>query len=136
MMLLQQRRSVAASCVAHGSGDLDLTLALADGSGRGRADPAFAAHDDPIGMWSEAVWCMWLPRAAMEALTRAALGLCGDGSIPWARVCGPAAAFVASAMRLGWTVVDAYNVVTCPPYQTLLTRTGLGDGEKTRLALS
>ena len=70
--LLQQRRAVAAAFVLHGAGDLDLTLALADGSKGGRADPAFAAHEDPIGMWAEAVWCAWLPNAALSALRRSA----------------------------------------------------------------
>ena len=111
-MLLNQRRAVAASFVLHGAGDLDLTLTLADGSMRGRADPAFAAHDEPIGMWSEAVWCQWLPRAALEALTRAALVLCAGGAVAWAKVHGPAAAFVASAFRLGWSVADSFCLVT------------------------
>ncbi len=31
---------------------------------------------------------------------------------PWAVVRGPAAAFVASAARLGWTVHDAFSVTT------------------------
>ena len=52
-----QRRAVAAASVTFGAGDLDLTLILADSSHLGRADPAFAAHLDPIGMWAEALWC-------------------------------------------------------------------------------
>jgi hypothetical protein len=111
-MLLNQRRAVAASYVAHGAGDLDLTLTLADGTKNGRADPAFAAHDDPIGMWSDAVWSQWLPRTALDSLTKAALAIVNEGAISWSKVRGPAAAFVASALRLGWQVNDAFNLVT------------------------
>ena len=68
-MLLNQRRVVAASYVTQGAGDLDLTLMLGDGSKSGRADPAFAAHEEPIQMWAEAVWSVWLPRAALESLS-------------------------------------------------------------------
>ena len=111
-MLLSQRRVVAASYVAHGAGDLDLTLALANGSLRGRADPAFAAHEDPIGKWSEAVWSQWLPRAALDKLVQFALSLVSAGTVPWRAVRGPASAFVASALRLGWQVADAFRLVT------------------------
>ena len=54
--LLAQRRAVAAALVASGTADLDMALVLADGSAKGRADPAFAAHDAPIGYWALAVW--------------------------------------------------------------------------------
>ena len=112
-MLLNQRRAVAASFVAHGAGELDLSLALADGTNRGRVDPAFAAHDAPIGMWAEAVWSQWLPHAAFRRLVQSALALVNDqGNIAWASVHGPAAAFVASSLRLGWQVVNAYTGVT------------------------
>ena len=111
-MLLNQRRAVAASYVSQGAGDLDLTLAFADGTKSGRADPAFAAHEDPIGMWAEAVWSQWLPRVALEKLAVAALGMIVEGAVAWAKVRGPAAAFVASALRLGWRVSDAFNLVT------------------------
>ena len=60
--LLAQRRAVAAASVLEGAGELDITLVLADGADTGRVDPAFAAHEDPIGMWAEAVWGQWLPR--------------------------------------------------------------------------
>ena len=111
-MLLNQRRAVAAAHVQHGAGDLDLTLVLADGSTNGRVDPAFAAHDAPISMWSEAVWCQWLPRAALCRLAEAVIALVDNTTTPWKKVCGPAAAFVASATRLGWHVKDAYTLVT------------------------
>eukprot|EP00973_Karenia_brevis_P037778 5211344-Karenia_brevis.AAC.1 len=65
-MLHAQRQSVAAASVPGGAGDLDLTLMMADGSESGRADPAFAAHEDPIATWAEAVWSQWLPAAALN----------------------------------------------------------------------
>ena len=45
---------------------------IADGGSTGRADPAFAAHEAPIAKWAEAVWDMWLPRAALAKLTATA----------------------------------------------------------------
>ena len=53
--------------------DLDLTLALADVSPRGKADPAFATHEAPIGLWADAAWGAWLPPIAMTNLAKHAL---------------------------------------------------------------
>ena len=111
-MLLAQRQAVAAASVHRGAGDLDLTLILADGGPHGKADPAFAAHEDPIGMWAEAVWCMWLPRSALTKLAAHAIRSLVSLSSPWASVVGPAGAFVASAQRLGWTIENALTVRT------------------------
>jgi hypothetical protein len=107
--LLDQRRAVAAAGVAGGAGDLDMSLAIIDGSLKGRADPAFAAHADPIGSFAEAVWCEWLPRQALLSLVSHAIDVLGSARSPWGRVRGPGAAFVASAQRLGWTIVDAFS---------------------------
>ena len=111
-MLAAQRSAVAMAAVAHGSSDVDIALALADGSVHGRADPAFQAHAGPIGKWAEAVWEAWLPRQALYRLAVAACIITGRPNFSWRRVRGPAAAFVASAERLGWEVVDAFNLVT------------------------
>ena len=110
--LLAQRRAVAAASVSGGSGDLDLTLILADGSLQGHADPAFAAHEEPIGLWSEAVWNSWLPRSALNRLARHAIERISAAASPWAMVAGPAAAFVASASRLGWVLESALKMMT------------------------
>ena len=110
--LLAQRRAVAAASVTGGSGDLDLTLILADGSFRGRADPAFAAHEEPIGLWAEAVWSSWLPRSALDRLARHAIARLSAAASPWSLVAGPAAAFVASAFRLGWVLENALSMST------------------------
>ena len=72
-VLFAQRRAVAAASVTDGAGDLDLTLTLADGSAHGKADPAFGAHLEPIGLWAEAVWCNWLPRDDLHLLVGSAL---------------------------------------------------------------
>ena len=104
--LLAQRRAVAAASVPEGAGELDITLVLADGADTGRVDPAFAAHEDPIGMWAEAVWCQWLPRAALRSLATHAGQVVGAAARVWSKVHGPATAAVASARRLGWTVLD------------------------------
>ena len=110
-LLLRQRRAAAACTVAtSGGGDLDITLMLADGGLRGRADPAFAAHTDPIGTWALAVWEAWMPRSALQRLVTAAEQRLARVRRPWSAVCGPGAAFVASSRRLGWTVHNAFEV--------------------------
>ena len=109
--LLAQRRAVAASLVTEGSGDLDLRLALADGTGKAKVDPAFAAHLAPIGAWAEAVWCRWLPHGTLRELMRKTSQFFAEG-VRWAVVHGPAAACFASANRLGWTVVSAFEMIT------------------------
>ena len=112
-LLLQQRRSVAAATVRTvGGGDLDLTLALADGSRHGRVDPAFEAHCQPIVFWAMAVWHEWLPKTALGRLIAAARARLARAKNPWAAVCGPAAAYVATASRLGWSVQGPMSVLT------------------------
>ena len=110
-MLLRQRRAVAAATVpSNGGGDLDITLMLADGGLNGRADPAFAAHRDPIGHWAMAMWESWVPHGGLRRLVVRAKHVLAVSRRPWAMVRGPAAAFVASAHRLRWTVHDAFRV--------------------------
>ena len=109
--LLAQRRAVAAAGVTAGAGDLDLTLSIMDGSEHSHADPAFAAHSDPIGAWAEAVWCSWLPLRVLSLLVQRAIELLASASNVWNCVRGPGAAFVASAQRLGWTVKDATSMI-------------------------
>jgi len=99
--LLDQRRAIAAAGVPAGAGDLDITLSIIDGSPNGKADPAFAAHCDPIASWAEAVWCSWLPCSILDTLVSRALNVLAACASPWRRVRGPGAAFVASAKRLG-----------------------------------
>ena len=121
-MLLAQRRAVAAASVASGAGELELTLVMADGSLKGRADPAFAAHEAPIGLWAEAVWERWLPRSATQKLVQQAQRTLANRTSPWAVVRGPAAAFVASAERLCWKVIDHVTVDTDRGHRLDLTR--------------
>ena len=109
--LLAQRRAIASTLVTEGSGDLDLRLALADGRGKAKVDPAFAAHVAPIGAWAEAAWCYWLPLGTLRELMRKTCDRFPAG-VRWATVRGPAAACYASAMRLGWSFTNAFEVVT------------------------
>ena len=76
---------------------------------KGTADPAFAAHEQPIGKWAEAVWYSWLPLAALQTILDSALLRLGSCGRPWAKVFGPGAAFVASAQRIGWTIHSAVD---------------------------
>ena len=68
--LLRQQRRAAAQAGATGVStcgqNLDLALIMMDASEHGRADPAFDAHEMPIGQWAQAVWDMWLPREALH----------------------------------------------------------------------
>eukprot|EP00973_Karenia_brevis_P088046 12211286-Karenia_brevis.AAC.1 len=79
---------------------------------RGMVDPAFAAHAGPIGKWAEAVWCNWFHNAALSRLVEKATRKLQGRSSPWPAVTGPAAAFVASAWRLGWVVHDFASITT------------------------
>ena len=112
-LLLQQRRAVAAATARTvGGGDLDITLAIADGSKRGRVDPAFEAHCQPIMFWAMAVWHEWLPRATLSKLITVARARLAFAKNTWAAVTGPAAAYVATANRLGWCVQGPLGVIT------------------------
>ena len=114
MLLGQRRAAMAASAPAAGTAgqQLDLALMLADASRKGQADPAYQAHLDPIGAWADAVWEEWLPGPCLLRLTGQAKVKLAAARRQWAVVRGPAAAFVASAARLGWTVHDAFSVTT------------------------
>ena len=86
-LLLQQKRSAAVCVVGSvGGGDLNLTVRLADGGLRGRADPAFAAHIDPIGMWAAAVWGRWVSNRALTLLVKHALRRAERARTPWSTV--------------------------------------------------
>ena len=98
-MLHAQRSAVALASVPNGTVDVDIALVLADGGPAGHVDPAFAAHDAPICSWAAAVWNSWLPRLALAQVCAAAAAWLADCPRPWARVRGPAAAFLASARR-------------------------------------
>jgi hypothetical protein len=111
-MLHSQRVATAAAGSRGGSGELDLVLIFLDGGPRGMVDPAFAAHEDPIGHWAEATWCSWLPRCALTKMLNAAIVKQKDRKSPWSVVYGPAAAYLATARRLGWVVDSAVTVTT------------------------
>jgi hypothetical protein len=110
--LLQWRREVARGCAAAAAGkSVDLVLMLADSTPSAKTDPAFDAHILPIGFWANAVFDCWRPRAALALDVAAAKQRLCKASCLWKAVTGPASAFVASALRLGWTVHD-YSHVT------------------------
>ena len=114
-VLLHQRRAAAhAAAPASGPGgqDLDLALIIADGPRQGRADPAHDAHCMPIFAWAQAVWNAWLPRNVLERLADTAITTLSAARSIWQNVKGPAAATVASAWRLEWTVHSANQFTT------------------------
>ena len=100
--LLQWRREVARGCSAAAAGkSADLVLIFADDTDSHTTDPAFAAHVLPIQYWAEAVW---EGRRAREQLTRDLMNArvrLARARSPWAAVTGPAAAFLATAARIG-----------------------------------
>ncbi len=108
-ILLQQRRAVAqATAPAAGTAGQNLNLALmsADGSAKGKADPAFDAHLDPLVHWALAVWYEWVPRPMLNRIIAYANVKQANAVKVLAAVMGPAAAVVATAGRLNWTVQD------------------------------
>ena len=112
-LLLRQRRAVAAAVTrSSGGGDLDVTLALADGSSHGRVDPAYEAHCQPIFFWAMAVWHEWMTRPELSKLMSVARARLATAKNRWAKVRGPAAAYVATAIRIGWCVQGPLNVTT------------------------
>ena len=112
-LLLQQRRAAAAVIDSLGAGaDLDLTFAVADGLRGAAADPAVAAHVEPIVAWATAAWEQWLPRRALLTLAADARKRLVAAAVVWSAVRGPGAAFVATATRLGWVIHDALTATT------------------------
>jgi hypothetical protein len=109
---LQLQRRAAAAVAAHPGEsmcgqDLDLALILADGSAKGMADPAFVAHTGPMGHWAMAVWNGWLPMLSLSSMMQEAMTACQKARQPWRIGYGPATATYLSAVRLGWSIVDA-----------------------------
>lgn len=114
-LLRDQRRTAAvvtAPAAGGGGQNIDLALTVADGSRTGRADPAYDAHDLPLGQWATSVWEGWLPKVSLLKLAASAKKRLIKAQRMWAVVYGPAAAMVASCGRLGWTVLDGFNLIT------------------------
>ena len=114
-LLQSQRRSVAAAVAPQfgtGGQNLDIALMMADASAKGSADPAFDAHILVIGDWARGVWNEWMPRASLNGwVARAKLKLVNAKRV-WAKVNGPATAFVATCSRLLWIIVDGTKLKT------------------------
>jgi hypothetical protein len=133
-MLNCQRSSAAAATAIQGTTggqNVDCALMMADGSRKGTADPAYDARELPIGQWAAAVWHGWMPRLALMNMVGAAKVTLVEAARPWARVYGPAAAFVMTCARLEWKVTDAVNIVTD---QGMILNLLKGDGEGSRIA--
>jgi len=109
MLHRQRRASADASRVLCCGADLDLSLMMADGDSKGCADPAFEAHVGVLHMWALAVWEDWTPRPLLKWLIDDARGRLDRAKSPWAVVDGPAAAVVATARRLGWSVDSPFE---------------------------
>jgi hypothetical protein len=108
-VLLRQRQSVSHAVSAPGQG---MPLIAADAAGREMTDPAFAAHLGQVISWARAAWEGWLPHRVLDRLLVAARSKLCRATRPWPRVTGPASAMVAAAMRLGWSVTSATELIT------------------------
>ena len=62
-----------------------------------------------------------MPNAALRALACTAKKALHNAKNPWAKVCGPAGAFVASSLRLGWQVLSHIKVITDRGHELDLT---------------
>ncbi len=112
-MLHAQRVATVAVVAAGARGrDLDLTLITADTQPTHRTDPAFAAHIEPIAKWAQAVWYTWLPAQLMTTMIAKARARLARAKRVWQAVKGPAAAVVATAGRIGWTMHSATSITT------------------------
>ena len=79
---------------------------------KGSADQAFDAHILPIGDSAKAVWECRLPRLTLAGMVaRAKLRLVKAKNV-WAKVNGPATAFIDTCARIGWTVIDSLQLQT------------------------
>lgn len=114
--LLHCQRRCAAAVAAPANGlagqELDVALILADGGPKGKADPAFPAHIATICPWAMAVFEQWMPMSHWARAIATAKLVLVKSVVPWLKVRGAAAAFVASGARLGWVVRDAATCIT------------------------
>ena len=113
---LYTQRKIAAVIAAPVSGtcgqNIDMALMLADESNTGRADPAYDAHMLPIGEWALAVWEGWRKLDSIMGMVKRACSRLTGAKNPCKLAYGPAAAFVLTCWRLGWTVVSGVVVIT------------------------
>ncbi len=84
-----------------------MLVRLSDSRERDETDPAFMAHRGPIVAWAKAVRAKMAPRAVMDRMVAKARWRLSRAKRIWASVYGPAAALVATAARLGWTVLNS-----------------------------
>ncbi len=111
--LEQARRAIAKAITPEAGGkNYEVVLHIADAQG-GTVDPAFDAHVLPFMMWSLALSQRWQTASALAGASRDAYHrVIGDGQAVWRAVNGSAAALVASALRIGWSITDGRHVRT------------------------
>ena len=111
--LLQVRRAAAGIIGGSAAGkDPNIVLIAECAQGGRAADPAYAVHVETIGQWAEALWSDTVPTKLLHYSVGKAKRALLAANRPWAVVRGPAAATVATAARIGWTIVDATSAVT------------------------
>ena len=107
--LEESRQAIARAASAEGGGkNFEMVLYALDGNA-GTMDPAFDAHVLPIHAWAMAWWESWRrPHVLNSLVAKAVLKLATAAVSAWALVVGPVTALVASAIRIGWTFLDAH----------------------------
>jgi hypothetical protein len=85
---------------------------------RKTVDPAYAAHVVPARQWAFACWEGWVDRGKMQrAFDKAKCKLADASSSGWARVNGPAAAFINTMKRIEWECLSPFLLVDDTGYQ-------------------
>ena len=95
-------RRTAGAVVATSTRGQRLTLALMLDD-HPQVDPIVASTITPMRAWLYDVWDERLPRAMLGNALRDAIEDTSGGTVPWARVRGPASALVATLWRVQWT---------------------------------
>ena len=85
---------------------------IADDSSKRASDLAFEAHFGVIYAWSLAVWEGWAPPKLLQLLIESAKQRLSRAKSIWNVVYGPAAALVAIAGWIGWSVISTSHLLT------------------------
>ena len=75
-------------------------------------DPGSEVALKPIYDWARAVWDQWAAKEDMEKAWRMAIPVVATAVRPFSEVIGPAGAFIASSLRVGWRVPSPTAIMT------------------------
>ena len=108
--LQRWRSTTARGCAAAARGkSVDIVLFLADRRPRDATDPAFAAHELPMGYWATAIWERWQEPDTFIAWFVDARDKLAKAKCVWSAVTGPATATLATLARIRWVAHSAID---------------------------